>query len=85
MNNFLNKNKNKIDSLRNYLYSNDLTEDEINTMISDFGKYFYLKGIDTGTLLEKDTQTRIKNAIRNKRSKIFNKIFNDIRNNLLNK
>lgn len=85
MSNFLSKNKNKIDSFRNYLYNNNLTEEEINIRISEFGEYFYLKGIDVGTFIEKDTQSRIKNAIRNKRNKIFNKIFKELRDNLINK
>jgi hypothetical protein len=78
--NFLFKNKEKIDSLRNYLYNNNLTLEEIDKRLYEFSKYFYLKGVDHGSNLEKETQEKIKNFIKKKRNKIFNDIFNKILN-----
>jgi len=71
-------NRKKIETLKNYLYGNRLSGDEIDRRLTEFYNNANLAGINRGALIQRNVNKRINNAQQKIRTNKFNKLFEEL-------
>lgn len=71
-------NSEKIEALKNYIYNNNLPEKEINKVFNEFCNNAFIKGLDCGAVVQKNTAKRIEQAKVRMRDNGFEKIFEEL-------
>lgn len=69
------KNSQKVETLKKYLYSNRLSESEIDRRLTEFGNDIYIKGFDHGCIVQKNVAKRISDALNRIKTKHFDALF----------
>lgn len=78
MSTILYRNTNKADVLKKYLYTNNLTEDEIDRRIEEFGNDYFLIGVDAGSVVKRNILKRVEKRKVSVRDKAFEKVFEEL-------
>jgi hypothetical protein len=73
MTELLYNNKESVETIRNYLFSNDLKQEEIDEVIGEALDRTFIRGLDAGCVVQRNNRKRIENA----QLKIADSKFND--------
>lgn len=82
MTDLLYNSKEKVKTLRNYLYANNLKEDEIDRVIEEALDDTFIKGLDAGCVVQRNNRKRIERAHETIENKGFEAWFNEVEDSI---
>lgn len=85
MGELLYENREKVKVIRNFLYGNNLREEEVDKVISEALNHTFLKGLDSGCIVQRNNRKRIEGALLAVQDKKFKEWMSDLEDDIYQK